>query len=76
MFEYMLDYPRLDGSTIREVLQGEKLSERDFLFVKELILGCPVGRQHASVDPTVSACDLRTSPHSSSRVGVRVQRER
>ena len=63
MFDYMLDCPRLDGSTIRKVLQAQNLSELDFLFIKELILGCPLGQQHSAMDPRVSECVHLTVEH-------------
>ena len=36
-------------------LEMEKEEDRDLVFVKELILGCPVGMQHEEqLNPTVS----------------------
>ena len=56
MFEYMLR----QSDQLREEFEKYelKISEEDdidLVFIKELILGCPVGMQHdEEMDPTVS----------------------
>ena len=49
------------SQTLRQALREEKFrvdpssDENDVVFIKELILGCPIGQQHqAKCDPTVS----------------------
>ena len=67
MFDYLLDQPLPDYSrteerismssshTLHQALMDEGLDEQDVVFIKELILGCPIGKQHlAKCDPTVS----------------------
>lgn len=54
MFEYMIN----KNTTLKEALiTMEGLTDIDFLFIKEIILGCPL-QQGPSEDPTVSDSNL------------------
>lgn len=52
MFEYLIN-KKLYGTdqSIRNELYSAGLNENDILFIKELILGCPLGSQHSNTDP-------------------------
>ena len=54
MFEYVINKkPYGTDQSIRNELYRAGLNEDDMLFIKELILGCPLGLQHSDTDPTV-----------------------
>lgn len=56
MFEYMLrQSDQLSQAFEENELKISKEDDNDLVFIKELILGCPVGMQHnEEMDPTVS----------------------
>ena len=59
------------SQTLRETLREEGFhvdssdeEENDVVFIKELILGCPIGQQHqAKCDPTVSHFHYTSCSH-------------
>ena len=59
MFEYMIN----KNTTLKEALTiKEGLTDVDFLFIKEIILGRPL-QQVSSEDPTVSNSNLLYNAH-------------
>lgn len=58
MFEYMIS----KNTTLKEALTKEGLTDEDFIFIKEMILGCPL-QQASSEDPTVSDSSLLYNVH-------------
>lgn len=58
MFEYMIN----KNTTLKEDLTKEGLTNEDFLFIKEIILGRPL-QQVSSEDPTVSNSNLLYNVH-------------
>lgn len=58
MFEYMIN----NNAALKEALTKEGLTDEDFLFIKEIILGRPL-QQVSSEDPTVSNSNLLYNVH-------------
>jgi HD superfamily phosphohydrolase len=52
MFEYMINQPFKDSNLKRVLETDYGFIDEDFMFIKEAILGCPIGEQHLNTDPT------------------------
>ena len=78
MFEYMLrQSDQLKEAFERNELKLSGDEDNDLVFIKELILGCPVGMQHdEEMDPTVSDRELLNTIFSHSNRNINSEEDR